>query len=258
MIRFNPKTTKVLFFDLEFFTPPKDRERITPGSMKFSPVRPGHKIIGGVFQTYYPMLDKLDDPIAIWEWKLGSERAVLKKIQSILHKEWYCFEKYPPLGSLILCGIGIARSDLPALYARMTALSINRPERLYHLLFGGQLIDLTISTLCQFNFNYPYFAYPKPKAELYQKYLNGKKIEPGLKVLDFYDRSAFDEIESRTLEEVKDMIAIYKAMFDRNHKVGADLRRLKKIDKEKLADVACAVDGQDAVQEPSAESSNLI
>lgn len=136
----------------------------------------------------------------------------------------------------MLCGIGISRSDLPALYTRMNALSISSPERLYHLLFGGQLIDLSISTLCQFKFNYPYFAYPKPKAELYQKYLNGKQIEPGLKVLEFYDRSEFNEIESRTLEEVKDMIAVYKAMFDHNHKVVKDLRRLKRIDKGMPAD----------------------
>jgi hypothetical protein len=243
MIHFNPNKTKVLFFDLEFYTPPKDRERKTPGSMKFSPVRPDHKIIGGVFQTYYPMLDKLDAPISIWEWKLGSEKAVLKKIHAILDKEWHCFEKHPPLGSLMLCGIGISRSDLPALYTRMTALSIGSPERLYHLLFGGQLIDLSISTFCQFKFNYPYFAYPKPKAELYQKYLNGKKIEPGLKVLDYYDNSAFNEIESRTLEEVKDMIAVYKAMFDHNHKVVKDLRRLKRIDKGMPAEAVSAADG---------------
>jgi hypothetical protein len=196
MLRFTPDTTKIIFFDLEYYTPPEDRVRETPGSMKFCPVLPGHKIIGGVFQVYYPMLDKLADPVKIWEWELGSEEAVLTRIYELLKKQWRCFEKDTSRGSLILAGIGISRSDVPALFARMTALSIDTPERLFHLLYGCQQIDLSTATFCQFAFNHAYFAYPKPKASLYQKYLNGKLVVSGLDVLNHYDQSASVELSS--------------------------------------------------------------
>jgi len=246
MLRFTPDTIRIVFFDLEYYTPPEDRDRETPGAMKFCPVLPGHKIIGGVFQVYYPMLDKLGEPVKIWEWELGSEEAVLKRIFDFLKKQWRCFEKDPTRGSLMLGGIGISRSDVPALFTRMTALSIGTPEQIFHLLYGCQQIDLSTATFCQFAFNHAYFAYPKPKSSLYQKYLNGKLVISGLEVLNHYDQSAFTEIESRTLDEIKDMVSIYKAMFDLKHKTDESLRRLKTIEKEMAFGASYLIDELDA------------
>ena len=112
MLRFYPNKTKIIFFDLEYYVPATDRERKTPGGMTFSPVLPGHKIIGGTFLTYYPMDDRLGKRIDLWEWKLGSERNVLQAIFDLPQREWKSIEAKDQAGSLMLSGIGISHSDI--------------------------------------------------------------------------------------------------------------------------------------------------
>ena len=88
MLRHFPDKTKIIFFDLEYYVPLESRERRTPGGMTFSPVLRGHKILGGTFQTYFPMLDKIEPARQIWEWNQGSEKAVLESILRLLKHEW--------------------------------------------------------------------------------------------------------------------------------------------------------------------------
>ena len=231
MLRFYPDKTKVIFFDLEYYVPAKDRARKTPGGMTFSPVLPGHKILGGSFQTYYPMQDRVGKKQNIWEWNLGGEEAVLREIFRLFQQEWRSIEAKDQAGSLMLAGIGISHSDVPALLARLSSSSIASQDRIYDLLCGCRQIDLTTATYCQFSFNQAYFSYPKTKSALYQKYLNGKKIESGKAVWDMYEGKDFGLIESRCSEETDDALAIYKAMFDIKKQNDRSIARLKKLDK---------------------------
>lgn len=231
MLRHFPDTTKIVFFDLEYFVPQESRERKAPGGMKFSPLLPGHRILGGTFQTYLPMLDQLEPAKQIWEWRAGSERAVLQQILDLLKGEWRNIEKKPDLGSLMLCGIGISHSDVPALAAKMIAYELESPVRIHDLLYGCRQIDLTTATYCQFSFNTAYFSYPKSKAHLYHKYLGAKSLEPGTAVWQNFEAGNFNAIEARTLSEVWDSVAIYKQMVVTKKQEDRKLARLKKLEK---------------------------
>jgi hypothetical protein len=231
MIQFFPEETKLVFFDLEYYIPEASRLRKTPGGLKFSPLLPNHRILGGTFQTFYPMLDRLDAPIAIWEWRQGSERQVLHEIFTFLQAEWRRVMARKDHGSLILCGIGISHSDVPALLARMWAYKISEPTEIWDILCGCRQIDLATAPLCQFSSRHAYFAYPKTKADLYQKYLPAKAAERLPFVWDQFDRKDFPGIEQRNLCEVRDTIAIYRAMFDLRARTNHDLHRLKRLDK---------------------------
>jgi len=232
MLRFYPDKTKVIFFDLEYYVPAQDRDRSTPGGLTFSPVLPGHKILGGTFQTYFPMDDRMGKRTDLWEWTLGSEEKVLGGIYELFQREWKSIEAKDQAGSLMLSGIGISHSDIPALLGRLSASPSLEKARVYDLLCGCRQIDLSTATYCQFAFNTAYFAYPKKKSELYQKYLNGKKLESGKSVWDMYEGGDYQSIESRCNEEIDDAIAIYKSMFDLKKRHDLSLKRLKKLEKE--------------------------
>ncbi len=228
MLKFYPETTKVVFFDLEYYVPNQLRNRKTPHGMIFNPILKEHKVLGGVFQVYYPMLDKLNPPIEIWEWNSNNdEKEVLSKIWQFFVKEWKPLQKNK-LGSLMVAGVGIAHSDMPVLLTKLIQQNIDSHEKIYDLITGCRQIDLSSATYAQFSSNHKYFSYPKSKRELYQKYLEGKKMESGKSVWDMYDDGKFDLIEQRTLEEINDTIAIYKAMFDLKTKQKNEVTWLKR------------------------------
>ncbi len=242
MLRHFPDKTKIIFLDLEYYVPQASRERKSPGGMTFSAVLPDHKILGGTFQTYYPMLDRLSPAREIWEWTAGSEKEALREMLLLLEKEWRSIEREQKHGSLMLSGIGISHSDVPALLAKMTSYNLDSPHRIYDLLCGCRQIDLSTATYCQFSFKNSYFAYPKSKSHLYQQYLSGKILESGKSVWELYETGDYKAIERRSLMEIADTIAIYKTMFENKKRIDRDLERLKKIDKERAA-AAEASDG---------------
>jgi hypothetical protein len=229
MLRFYPDKTKVIFFDLEYYVPKDDRLRRNHGGLAFSPALPGHKIIGGIFRTYYPMQNREESLQSFWEWEMGSESAVLKAIYNHLEKEWRTSQGQT--GGLMLAGIGISHSDVPALLARMTECQIAPMHKIYDTLCGCRQIDLSVATFCQFSFNQEYFSFPKTKSSLYQKYLPEKKMGSGTGVWDLYDTKDYEAIERRCMQEVEDMLKIYKTMVDLRKQQDRDLKRLKKIDR---------------------------
>ena len=233
-LKFYPEKTKIVFFDLEYFVPTEDRQRKTPSGMTFSPVLPGHIILGGTFLTYYPMQDKVGKRNKFWEWQLGSETKVLESIFDLLEREWKSIEAKDQAGSLMLSGIGISHSDIPSLMTRLMACSIADHARIYDLLYGCRQIDLSTATFCQFSFNHSYFAYPKSKSDLYQKYLNSKKMDTGKSVWELYETGNYQQIESRSNEEIDDALAIYKSMFNLKRQHDASLKKLKLFENGKI------------------------
>ena len=231
MLRFFPERTKLLFFDLEYYVPLADRSRKSLTGMLFAPSLPGHKILGGTFQCYYPMLDRLDPPVQHWEWHHGSEQAMLRSIYELLRAQWRSIAAKAEMGSLMLGGVGISHSDVPALLWKLKSHRIAAEDETYDTLCGCRQIDLTTATFSQFAFNTGYFAYPKSKAHLYQKYLAGKQVESGKVVWQAYEARNFAAIEARSTEEVADAVAIYKSMVELKKRTDSQLRRLKKLEK---------------------------
>lgn len=231
ILRHFPESTKVVFFDLEYYVPVEDRTRQAPSTMKFSPYLPGHKILGGTFQTYFPMTDVLKPPVQIWEWTAGSEKRVLEEILALLKCEWKALDR-GDRGSLMLCGIGISHSDVPALLAKMNTLRIALPTLIYDYLCGCRQIDLSTATYCQFSSKTRYFSYPKSKAMLYDKYLaEPGKVAPSTSVWDDYETGRFSSIEARTQLEVDHTISIYKRMFEIRRETEGIMARFKKLQK---------------------------
>lgn len=232
MLKFYPEKTKIVFFDLEYYVPPSDRERKTTSGMLFSPHLDGHKILGGSFTTYYPFLDKSENPVGFWEWSLGSEEVVVKAIFRHLEDQWKSIEAKNRAGSLMLGGIGISHSDVAVLLVRCMAHSVAEPSRIHDVLFGCRQIDLSLTTYCQFSFNKAYFSYPKSKSQLYQKYLGSGPLESGKSVWDMYEKTEYKLIEQRCDEEVETSLAIYKGMFKAKAENVKSLKKLKKLEKE--------------------------
>lgn len=229
MLRFYPETTKMVFLDLEYYVPMGDRGRTSYGGLSFSPFLPGHKVLGGVLQTYFPMQDRTEPPLGFWEWDLGSEEAMLKALYTYLESIWRSIKRQS--GGLILAGIGISHSDIPTLLSRMVSAGVASPQDVHDLVCGCRQIDLSVASFAQFSLNNRYFAYPKKKAELYQKYLPGRRMESGTNVWEAYDAGSHSAIEARCKQEIDDMLAIYKAMVDISKRTNGALKRLKRFDK---------------------------
>lgn len=227
-----PEKTKVIFFDLEYYVPEKFRQRKTLNGTVFSAGSTEHKILGGSFQTYYPLLNKFDPMQAIWEWNANnSEREVLGKILDFLKKEWKGIQGKKHI-SPILCGIGISYSDIPALLIKMIEHKLDTPENIYELICGFRQLDLATTTFCQFSSQHKYFAYPKSKALLLQKYLGDRPMDSGTSVWKYYDDKNFKQIENRNSKEIDDCIKIYHSMFDKIKQNESQIKRLKKLEKE--------------------------
>lgn len=220
---------RILFFDLEYYVPLKDRNNYSPSGMTFTPTNNEHKILGGVFMTYYPMLDKCENPISLWEWNTKSEAHLLQEIFNVFQTNWKGIENNKKVASLMVGGIGISHSDMPSLMHKMLVNKIADPKRLFDLLYGCRQIDLTTASFAQFNFNHKYFSYPKSKSHLYQKYMLDKSVESGKSVWEKYEQRDFSAIESRTIGEVNDILLIYKAIVENKNKTDSDLRKLKKL-----------------------------
>lgn len=180
---------------------------------------------------FYPLLNRIDRPKSYWEWHEGSEEGMLRKVLQLLESEWRPIEARKDAGSLMVCGIGISHSDLPALMTRMNRHNLASTTRIQELIFGTRLIDLASATLCQFKSEKGDFSYPKTKTELYQKYLRRGRIDPGESVWDLYDNQDYVAIEKRNEEEVNDCIAIYRAMFDVKRSHNEALQRLRKLER---------------------------
>lgn len=227
--RFFPDRTRILFFDLEYYVPPEDRSRPTPSGMRFSPHMPSHRLLGGAFLTYLPMLDRVSSRHEFWTWSHADEATMLQALCAHLQAEWKPYADPRQEGTPILAGIGIGHSDVPCLATRIAQHGVMDPVQAHDLLYGCRQIDLGVASFGQFALNHPYFAYPKTKRQLYEKYADGKRIDPGRAVWDLYDRGDHAAIEVRCREEVEDALAIYRAMCEVKHRSDAGLKRLKQL-----------------------------
>jgi len=227
--RFFPDRTRILFFDLEYYVPLEDRSRPTPSGMRFSPHVPSHRLLGGAFLTYLPMLDRVASRHEFWAWAHDDEAAMLHALCAHLQAEWKPYADPRQEGTPILAGIGIGHSDVPCLMTRIAQHGVMDPVQAHDLLYGCRQLDLGVASFGQFALNHPYFAYPKTKRQLYEKYADGKRIDPGRAVWDLYDRGDHAAIASRCREEVEDALAIYRAMCETKHRSDAGLKRLKQL-----------------------------
>ena len=108
---------------------------------------------------------------------------------------------------LDLCGIGISKFDVPALYIRSVRFGVDIPQNLFDVYFKTQQIDLN-NVMIPF-FDHQKIMHPISVNRTFRR-LGMKKEKPtGKTVWEMYDSHDFESIRKRTNEEVLDCLKIY-------------------------------------------------
>ncbi len=210
----------MLFFDLEAYAPPDDRTA-SRGSLIVNPARPGHVLLGGAFYS-----KRFVDPIpeapridGLWLWHFGSEAALLGAIQRRFEEEWerQRAENARILGKpavdLVVCGAGITKFDLPALYCRSLFNEIASPAELFEVFFKARPIDL--ANEASFLFPEEPVLYPKTTREMAGRLGLRERKGSSKSVWDSYEGRDYGAIEQRTADELRLVLDIYKRLQGR-------------------------------------------
>jgi hypothetical protein len=215
LVNFDPDLTEVIFFDLEFYVPPRDRHH-NGASLMANPFRKGHFLLGGVFHRAFPLLaGGMDEPYDhLWIWQLGNEEDLLHAIFRYFQDAWALLEgKDPRQPDLMAVGIGISRFDLPVLFSRCLELGIAPRDALFSCFFKIKTVDLSEVgiPLCPLD----RVPYPKSANQLGEALGLSKTKQSGRRVWDLYDASDIAAIETRTESEVRDVVQLYGTLRDR-------------------------------------------
>jgi hypothetical protein len=212
----------VLFFDLEFYVPPSERNN-TFGSLVFNPANPSHQILGGYFIGKDLDSPNLRRQTALWRWNFhNNEEALLSAIYDLFIEEWDTVKSKRPktvhhkVVDLITCGFAISRMDLPALFIRSQRYHLKADARLVEVFLKTKSIDL--SDVASFLFPEDVHLYPKTANEVGTRLQIGSEGKTGGKaVWDWYDQGKFNKIEQRCKEEVHESVRIYQQLQNRIH-----------------------------------------
>ena len=206
----------MLFFDLEFYVPKEDRNN-SSSSLIVNPNLKKHKLLGGTFysKSFDDKLPKKPKFKQLWLWNFNNnEKVLLDQIDNVFIDEWEKTKKEEkwilrkPLVDLVVCGIGISRFDIPALYCRSFRFLIDSPEKLFDIYFKTKQIEL--ANVCSFLFPEEQYIYPKTTKEIMGRIkIKGDK-DTSKNVWELFDKNDVDKIESRTTEEVKNILIIYQ------------------------------------------------
>lgn len=197
---------RIIFFDLEFYVPESSRSK---AGFCYNPWDDGCKLLGGSFLTANPEKDfgitesdvrkKIK---SLWLWGHNSERELLQQIYNILKNAHDTVQKaHDGAISPILCGIGIASSDIPILFELFKRFNILSNPEAFAFQNKFRAIDLSQLAVATFN-NSNNFLYPKTKNQILNKYLPGTKFESGKSVWELYELKDYETIQARVLSEV--------------------------------------------------------
>jgi hypothetical protein len=214
------EVNRMLFFDLEAYAPPDDRTA-SRSSLIVNPARPGHVLLGGAFYS-----KRFVDPIpeapridGLWLWQFGSEAALLGAIQRRFEEEWerQRAENARILGKpavdLVVCGAGITKFDLPALYCRSLLHDTARAADWFELFFKARPIDLAHEA--SFLFPEEPVLYPKTTREMAGRLGLRERKGSSKGVWESYERGDHGAIEQRTAEELRLVLELYARLQQR-------------------------------------------
>ncbi|TET91195.1 MAG: hypothetical protein E3J35_04270 [Methanomassiliicoccales archaeon] len=210
----------MLFLDLEFYVPVDDRNK-RRSSLIVNPALPEHILLGGCFfskmlKDSIPRNAKLD---GFWIWDYGNETELLNAIKSRFEQEWQKIKQEgvwilgKPLEDLVLCGSGISRFDIPALYCRGVHRQIESPSVLFDLFLKTKQIDL--ANVGCFLFPDDLTLYPKTTREMAGRLRTVESKASSKGVWDAYDQKDYDYIENRTEGELRTVFQIYNKIQER-------------------------------------------
>jgi len=207
----------MLFFDLEAYAPPSDRAT-SLSSLVVNPARPSHLLLGGCFFS-----KRFEEPIpeaptfdGLWLWNFESEAALLRAIKARFEREWRLQRDEgvrilgKPAKDLVVCGAGIAKFDLPALYCRSLLHEVADPAELFEVYFKARPIEL--SNEASFLFPEEPVLYPKTTREMAGRLGLKEKKGSSKGVWELYESKDYTAIERRTEEELRLVLELYERL----------------------------------------------
>lgn len=225
-----PEATQEIFFDLEFYVPETDRNRM-PYSFKMNPHIAEHRILGGVFENNLPLASNAQ-PIrdSFWVWNYDNEENTVNAIYKYLKDCWSKILLYDNHAALTAIGIGIERTDIPILYSKCLQHNVDTDANIFDLFFNIRVIDISIAALPFFS-NSTGFYYPLQKHELLQKFYPDGVNSKGSTVWDAYDKREFELISNRTNSEINDIVFLWNSIKSAMKKVKTQEKRIKSLEK---------------------------
>lgn len=210
----------MLFFDLEAYAPPHERAA-SRSSLVVNPARPGHVLLGGCFFSKRFAEPMPPSPVfqGLWLWDFASEVELLRAIQARFEEEWRRQREEnvrilgKPAVDLVVCGAGIAKFDLPALYSRCLLHALAPAEELFELFFKARPIEL--SNEASFLFPEEPVLYPKTTREMAGRLGLRERKGSSKSVWDSYEQRDYRAIEQRTEEELRLVLDIYERLRER-------------------------------------------
>ena len=207
----------MLFLDLEIYVPAAERAG-GHASMVADPTREAHTFLGGCFVS-----KRFSEPVPdapafqhLWIWDFDSEKELLAAIVDLFELEWQkqfaetTWILGKPATDLVVCGTGIAKFDMPALFYRAQALGVGSPSAMYELFLKARSIDLAHTA--SFLFPEEPVLYPKTAREMGGRLRIGPKKGSSTNVWDMYDKGDYSRIANRTQDEVHTVLNIYREL----------------------------------------------
>ncbi|QRN98384.1 hypothetical protein JRI60_04795 [Archangium violaceum] len=215
-----PDEVAMLFFDLEAYAPPSERAT-SLSSLVVNPARPGHLLLGGCFfsKRFEQSIPETPEVQGLWLWDFESEAALLRAIKARFEEEWKRQRAEgvrvlgKPATDLVVCGAGIAKFDLPALYCRSLFNEIADPAELFEVFFKARPIDL--ANEASFLFPEEPILYPKTTKEMAGRLGLREKKGSSKGVWESYESGDYRAIEQRTAEELLLVLDIYERLRGR-------------------------------------------
>ncbi len=207
----------MLFFDLEAYVPPHDRAA-SQSALVVNPVKADHLLLGGCFFS-----KRFDEPIpkapsirGLWLWDYESEAALLKAIKAVFEEEWQRQREEnawilgKPVQDLVVCGAGIAKFDLPALFCRSHLHGLAEPAELFEVFLKARVIEL--ANEASFLFPEEPMLYPKSTREIAGRLKLHERKGSSKNVWGCYEQREYSIIEQRTRTEVETILKIYQRL----------------------------------------------
>lgn len=208
----------MLFLDLELYVPPDERKQ-SRSSLSVNPSRPKHLVLGGCFlsKRFDAEISSDTQIESHWLWKYDfSEPNLLRAIKSLFKREWEEQRKEgarildKPIKDLVVCGAGVAKLDLPALYCRSLYHKIANPADLFEVFLKSRPIEL--STAACFLFPDEPHLYPKTTTEIAERLGLIEEKGSSTQVWRWYEEKNFTAIEQRTAAELRTVMQIYQGL----------------------------------------------
>ncbi|HTB32665.1 MAG TPA: hypothetical protein VK808_11595 [Bacteroidia bacterium] len=215
--------SRVIFFDLEFYVPVNERNS---KGLCYNPFSKDCLFITGAFLPLIPSTDfeltdaQIASKIQIFNfWEIKSEKNMVKEIYDFLRKHQVAVkDAHNGMYSPLLCGIGIASSDIPILFELIKKHQILQPNQTFQFQNNFRTLDLSQLSIASFKPS-DYFLYPKSKKEILKKYLPNKNFKSGKSVWELYEQKDYQTIEERIKDEVLCTYLCYKSLKEDFEKI---------------------------------------